>query len=100
MANYTRQVTIPGKSAEELFTTMSTELEPMLKRAQMGSFVMDQDASAKELKIKGSLFSATLTCKDARMDLDVKLSMLATPFRSKIDETITKFISKTFPTAV
>ena len=45
------------------------------------------------------MFSATLSCSDGKISLDGNLSLLATPFRSKIDQGIDRWVEKTFQKA-
>ena len=42
------------------------------------------------------MITATLACEEGAIGLDAKLSLLAAPFRSKIDEGINRWIAKTF----
>ena len=44
----------------------------------------------RQVSIKSSMVTATLTCLDGLIDVDGKLSLLASPFRGKIDEGITQ----------
>jgi hypothetical protein len=96
MASYSRQVNIPGKTAKELYETVSKDIDQFLAKINLGKFEVDRDPVQNELRIKNNMFSAVLTCGDAKMDLSVKLSLLATPFKGKLDETITRWLSKTF----
>lgn len=96
MASYSRRVKIPGKSSQELYDVVSKDIDHFLNKASIGKFEVDRDSPKKQLRIKSSLFSATLTCMEAEMELQAQLSLLATPFKSKLDESITRWLSKKF----
>ena len=96
MPSYSRRVMIPGKTSEQLYKTVSETIEPFLNKAQLGKCEIDRDPEDKILQIKHKLFSAKLSCDDAQMELDVQLSFLAAPFKSKLDESITHWLAKTF----
>ena len=96
MPSYSRRVQIPGKTSQELYDKVSTEINRFLEKASVGKFDLDRDPAAKKVHVKSSMFTATLTCEEGALDLDAKLSLLAAPFRSKIDEGINRWISKTF----
>ena len=98
MPSYSRKVQIPGKTSQELYDKVSADIERFLEKVGMGKFEVTRDAPKKQLQIKSSMFSATLACQEAAINLDAKLSLLATPFRSKIDEGIDRWIDKTFNT--
>jgi hypothetical protein len=100
MPSYSRKVQIPGKSSQVLYDKVSADIDRFLEKTGMGKFEVTRDAAKKQLQIKSSMFSATLTCQEAAIDLDAKLSLLATPFRSKIDDGIDRWIAKTFSTTV
>ena len=98
MPSYSRKIQIPGKNSQELYDKVSADIDRFLAKTGMGKFDVTRDASKKQLLIKSSMFSATLSCQEAAIELDAKLSLLATPFRSKIDEGIDRWIAKTFNT--
>ncbi len=96
MPSYTRTVPVPGKNAQELYDKVASDIDRFLEKASVGKFEVDRNPAKKEVQVKSSMFSATLTCKEAGIQLDAKLSLLATPFRSKIDEGIDRWVAKTF----
>ena len=96
MPSYSRTVQIPGKSSQELYDKISTEIERFMEKASIGKFEIERDAGRKQVQVKASMLSATLICNEGSLQFDAKLSLLATPFKSKIDEGITKWLSKTF----
>ena len=96
MASYSREINVPGKSAQELYDRISGDIDRMLEKASLGKFQIDRDPGKRELTLKGSMLSATLTCGEGKLRLDAKLSLLATPFKSKIDEGIDRWLLKAF----
>ena len=96
MPSYSRQVKIPGKTSQELYDKVSQGIDAFLAKAAVGKYEVLRDPGSKELKIKSSLFSATLSCREEQMELSANLSLLAAPFKSKLDEGISKWLSRTF----
>ena len=96
MPSYQRQVEIPGHTSQELYDFVSKDIEKFLSKAPIGKFDIERDPSRKEVKIRGSIFSATLVCQEARMELNAQLSLLAMPFRSQLDDGIKHWLSKNF----
>ena len=96
MPSYSRQVPVPGRSSQELYDKVAAQIDHFLEKAQVGKADVKRDPSGKKLLIESSMFSATLKCKDNCIEVDGKLSLLAAPFRSKIDEGIDKWIARAF----
>lgn len=96
MASYSRKVSIPGKSSSELYDSVSKDIDHFLHQSLIGKVDIVRDPERKEVSLKGSLFSAKISCQDSTIDVNAQLSLLATPFKSKIDEGITHWISKIF----
>jgi hypothetical protein len=96
MPSYTREVNVPGKSAQELYDRVSGDIDRVLEKFNVGKFDVSRDPAKRALSIKGSMLSATLTCGDGKLKLDGKLSLLAAPFKSKIDENIDRWLTKAF----
>ncbi len=97
MPAYSKQVRIPGKSAQELFDKISHDIEGLMNGMKVGSIKLDRDPAKKQVQVKASMFSATLSCTDGTLTLDAQLSLLALPFRSRIDEHVEKWVAKSFP---
>lgn len=98
MPSYSRKVTLPGKSAQELYDRISEDIERFLSKASIpGKSEVTRDPGKKTVSVTGSLFSATLVCQDGGLELQAKLSLMAAPFRGKLDEGIDKWLAKTFP---
>ena len=96
MPSYQRKVEIPGRTSQELYDVVSEGIEKFLSKAPIGKFDIDRDPGRKEVRIKGSIFSATLVCQEAKMELNAQLSLMAMPFRSQLDEGINRWLSKAF----
>jgi hypothetical protein len=96
MPSYSRRVQIPGKSSQELYNVIDTEIDRFLSKSSLGKYEVERDAGRKELRIKSSMFSGTLSCREAEMELSGQLSFLAAPFKSKLDDGIDRWMSKVF----
>lgn len=96
MPSYTRKVDIPGKSSQELYDKVAADIDRFLSKASFGKFEIDRDPVKREVRVKATMASATLVCRDGCMELQAKLSLLAMPFKSKLDEGIDKWLAKTF----
>ncbi|MCM2322063.1 MAG: polyhydroxyalkanoic acid system family protein [Oligoflexia bacterium] len=96
MPSYTKKVQIPGKTAQELYDKVAKDIDRFLEKSGMGKFEIERDATRREVCLKSSLVNAKLICTDGNLVLDAKLSLLAAPFRGKIDEGIDKWLAKAF----
>jgi hypothetical protein len=97
MPSYSRRVKIPGRSSQELYQVTSNDIDHFLSKAPMlGSYQVEPNPENKSLQVKSSMFSATLTCREEEIELSVQLSMLAAPFKSKLDEGISQWLAKKF----
>ena len=96
MPSYSRRVSVPGKTAQELYDTVSGDIERFLTKSSLGKVELERDPGKKEFLIKATVFSATLACMEGEMELDAKLSLFAAPFKSKLDDSITRWLTKTF----
>ncbi len=96
MPSYSRKVQIPGKTAQELYNAVSMGIDHLMSKAALGKFEIERNPELKEVCVKSSMFSASLKCQDEKMELEGKLSLLASPFKAKIDEGITHWLKKTF----
>ncbi len=96
MASLNKKVQIPGKTAQELYAKVSTDIDRFLEKSGVSKYEILRDDAKKRVTIKSSMVNATLDCTDGCMTLDGKLSLLATPFKSKIEEGIAKWVMKAF----
>jgi len=96
MPSYSRKIDLPGKSAQELYDRVSQDIDHFMSKASIGKIEVYRNPGTKEVNVKASMVSATLVCRDGAMDLNAQLSLLAAPFRGKLDEAIDKWLAKTF----
>jgi hypothetical protein len=96
MPSYSKKVKIPGKSAQELYSSVSDHLDLFLDKVSLGNYKLERRPERSEIEIKSSLFTATLHCSDSMMTLNGNLSLLALPLKGKIDTAIDRWLSKTF----
>ena len=97
MAKYSREVKVPGKSSQELYEKVSTDIERFLSKAPLGKTEIDRNPATKTVSVKSSMFSASLICQEGMIRVDGNLSLMALPFRGKLDEGIDKWLAKAFP---
>lgn len=96
MPGYEKTVQVPGKSGADIYAKVDAELERFLSRASLGDAKIDRDRDRLSIAVKSGMFTGKLQCFDGGMKLDGKLSLLALPFKSKLDEGIDKWVSKFF----
>lgn len=96
MPSYSRKVKIQSKSSQELYQKISEEIDRFLEKSSIGKYELERHPEQKKIKAKSALFSAELTCQEEIVILDVQLSLLATPFKSKLDDGLTKWLNKHF----
>ena len=96
MPAYSKRVDVPGKNSAELYEKVSAEIERLLAGLPLGKLDIQKDPALKQVRLKASMVNATLVCEDGKIKLDGQLSLMAAPFRSKIDDVIDKWVAKTF----
>ena len=96
MASYSKTFPVPGKMADSIYTSVAGDIDRFLSKSPIGSYEVKRDDSAKSVAFKSSMASGTLSAKDGSLQVDINLSLLATPFKSKIEEGVTKWLAKTF----
>lgn len=96
MPSYSRKVEIPGKSAQELYDKVASDIERFMEKTPMGKMEIARDPAKKEVNLVSTMATATLYCKDGCLELEAKLSLLAAPFRSKLDDGIDRWLAKAF----
>jgi hypothetical protein len=94
--SFNRTIQIPGKKSQELYDKIAGDIDSLLNRTSISGCKVEKNAAAKSVVIKHSLFSASLACQEEAIQIDVKLSLLASPFRSKLDQGIDKWIAQNF----
>ncbi|MFZ9594775.1 MAG: hypothetical protein ACO3A2_01720 [Bdellovibrionia bacterium] len=96
MPKFLRQVEIPGKSSSEIYQVVAQGVGHFLEKAALGKFEIERDEQKKEVRIKSAMFNGSIVCSDARIEMQGQLSLLAAPFKGKLDEGITQWLSKNF----
>jgi hypothetical protein len=98
MANYEKRVELPGKSASEIFDRIAQAVDKLQQKdtGKFGQFDVSTDPATKTMKLKSSMVTADLVCRDGVVELKGKLSFLASAFRPKIDSVIDEWVSRAF----
>lgn len=96
MPSYNKKIEIPGHDASQIYEKVAADIEKFLSKGNVGHFDVERDPAAKEVRVNSKMFSATLLCRDGGVDVDGKLSLMAAPFKSKIDDGIQKWLAKSF----
>ena len=96
MPSYRREVSLPGKSSQELYNTVAAEIARFLEKTNTGDYQISNDPGRLQVSVKGSMFSAVLSCSDGKIILDGNLSLMASAFRGKIDQGSDRWLEKTF----
>ncbi len=100
MPGYSREILLPGKSADEIYEKISKGVDWVIDNdnGKFGKFEFSRDPGSKTVSLKNNFVTADLVCKEGEIVLNAKLSLVAFAFRPKIDEGIDRWIKKTFPT--
>ena len=96
MANYSKNIPIPGKSATDIYTAITRDIDKFLSKTPIGKYELNRNDESKEISFKSNMASGSLTAKEGEVKVDIALSFLATPFKGKLDEGIQKWLTKTF----
>ena len=96
MPKYSRTVEIPGKKALEIYEKVLKDVTRWQEKGSFGKMDVKQNPSRTSIDLKGMMFEGTLILSDGKAQVDFNLSLFAAPFRSKIDEQIDRWITKSF----
>lgn len=96
MASYSKTFPVPGKMADSIYNSIATDIDRFLSKSPIGNYDVKRDDAAKKVTFKSSMASGTLSAKDEQLQVEISLSLLATPFKSKIEEGVTKWLAKAF----
>lgn len=96
MASFSKKFSVPGKSSDHIYSAISSGIEQFLSKTPLGNVDVQRDDQSKKVSFKASMASGSLTALDGEVQVDISLSLLASAFKGKIDDGITKWISKTF----
>jgi len=94
MPSYQKKVNAPGQNADSLFNKCEEHIRSFLDKSPIGDYELTSDSSRRELKAEAKLFSAHLVCEDESLTLNVKLSLLAAPFKGQLDGAIDRWVQK------
>lgn len=97
MPKHNRRISIQGKSAKEIYDRVSKEIDPFLVKAQLGKYSLNRVPSDFVIEIESSFANGRIRCEQDTFLLEINLSLLAYPFKSKLDESLDRWIAKTFP---
>ena len=97
MASFSKTFPIPGKTSDVIYGAVATDIDRFLSKTPLGNVEVNRDEGAKKVSFKSSMASGTLTAKDGSLSVEVSLSLLASAFKGKIEEGITRWLTKTFP---
>ena len=96
MASFTKKFQIPGKLSDIIYSAVSTDIDRFLSKTPLTNVAITRNDTKKEVSFKSSMASGSLIAKDGELQVEVSLSLLASPFKGKIDDGITKWLNKTF----
>ena len=96
MASFTKKFPVPGKSADAIYTAIASGIEHFLSKTPLANVDIDRNESAKKVSFKSSMASGSLIASEGELNVEISLSLLASAFKGKIDEGVTKWLTKTF----
>lgn len=99
MPSYQREIPLPGKSADEIYSRISQAVDKFLAKGdtgKFGKFEFHRDDATKTIRLESSQVTASLKCEEGKVHLDGKLSFLVSAFRGKIDGWIDGWIERSF----
>ena len=82
--------------ADSIYASVAKDIDRFLSKSPIGNYEVNRNDASKEVSFKSSMASGTLAAKDGQLQVDIKLSLLATPFKGKIEEGVTKWLAKAF----
>jgi len=82
--------------ADSIYASVVKDIDRFLSKSPIGKYEVKNNEAAKEVSFKSSMASGTLAAKDGSLKVDISLSLLATPFKGKIEEGVTKWLAKAF----
>ena len=94
MPEFSKTVPVPGATPEETFKKLDSQLDRFLEKSQIGSFSVQRDPQKREFTLKHSMATASLRCLEGSVQVSAKLSLLAAPFRSKLEQNLDSWLKK------
>jgi|SRR5690606_17897130 len=99
MPSYQRQISLPGKTADEIYSRVSQAIDKFLAKddaGKFGKFEFHRDDASKTIRLESSQVTALRRCQEGGVQLEGKLSFLVAAFRGKIDSWIDQWIERAF----
>ena len=96
MASFKKTFPLPGQSAKKIYSVVAGDIERFLSKTPLSNVQIDRDPSTNEVSFKSSMASGSLTAHEQSLTVQVTLSFLASAFKGKIEEGVTKWLTKTF----
>jgi hypothetical protein len=96
MPAYKKEVSLPGKSPQDIYSVIDKEIDRFLSKTPLGKYELSRKPDQFQIEVKSSMFSAVLKCTEGKVALDGSLSFMAMPFKGALDEGIDKWIKKNF----
>jgi hypothetical protein len=96
MASFSKKFPVPGKSSDVIYKAISTDIDRFLSKSPLGSYTVDRNDAAKSVSFKASMASGSLTAKEGELQVEISLGLLASAFKGKIEEGVTKWLGKAF----
>lgn len=99
MPKYYREVQVDGKSAQELYDMVSEGIDRFLSKGPLSGYELERNPQSRVIKVDSKMASFDLQCLEGRLVLNGKLSLIAAPFKGKLDQGIDAWVSKMIKTA-
>lgn len=96
MASFSKKFPIPGKSSSDIYTAVSNGIDHFLSKTPLTGVEINRNQETKNVSFKSGMASGTLQAHENALQVDVSLSFLASAFKGKIEEGVTKWLNKTF----
>ena len=96
MPKYQLNLDVPGVSADTIYEKVQIEIDQFFSKMGVGEFKFEYRPNDLEIDLDNKNFSGTLKCMNGKLSVEGKIGLLAVPFKSKIDEAVSKWISRTF----
>jgi len=96
MPSHSKSFPVPGYNSSQIYEEVAKQIDSFLSKTPLGEYKVERLAQKQTVTFKASMASGSLIAKDGQLHVDLSLSLLATPFKSKIDEGIEKWLKRSF----
>jgi hypothetical protein len=96
MASFNKTFPVPGQAADKIYKVLATDIDKFIAKTPLTNVEIQRNEATKQVSFKSSMASGTITAKEGSVSVDISLSFIASAFKGKIDEGVTKWLSKTF----